>query len=198
MTILTKRQSEILNLIQSHLVEFGSPPTRAEIANIMGFKSPNAAEDHLRALAKKGVIELIPGTSRGIRLNNYAGGLPIIGKVTPGCPMMAKENIENTYRMEQNIFNPSANYLLRMCGNSMMGAGILDGDLLAVHSTSQAHEGQIVVARINDEVIIKRCKKNGDTMMLAAENPSFTDTITNLKQPGVKIEGIGVGIIRRY
>lgn len=198
MTKLTKRQTEVLELIQSHLDEHGSPPTRAEIADVMGFRSPNAAEDHLRALARKGVIELIPGTSRGIRLTHTPNGLPIIGRVAAGQPILAQEHVESTYKVDRNIFKPTADYLLKVCGSSMIDAGICDGDLLAVHSTPEVQNGQIVVARIEDEVTVKRFKRNGDEITLIAENPDFEDIKVNLRDKHFNIEGLGVGILRPF
>lgn len=196
MAKLTKRQNEVLQLIQDQMTATGSPPTRAEIANRMGFKSPNAAEDHLRALARKNIIELIPGTSRGIRLLIDNSGLPIIGSVAAGQPILAQEHIEDTYKVDKNVFNPCADYLLRVKGDSMKNIGIMNGDLLAVHSTSDARPGQIVVARIDDEVTVKRFFRDGDTVNLVAENEHFQPIKVDLTRQNLVIEGIGVGIIR--
>lgn len=195
---LTKRQLEVLNLIQSQIDSVGAPPTRAEIASKMGFCSPNAAEDHLRALARKGVIELVPGTSRGIRLIKNYDGLPIIGRVAAGQPILATEHIEANYRIEQTIFNPIANYLLRVKGCSMQNAGIHDGDLLAIHATPTAATGQIVVARIDDEVTVKRYYQTGSKVTLSPENPDFQAIELDLQTQALSIEGIVVGVIRIF
>ena len=194
---LTKRQAEILQLIQDQIDAVGSPPTRAEIATKMGFCSPNAAEDHLRALARKGVIELVPGTSRGIRILKNQG-LPIIGQVAAGQPILAEANIETYYRIDQAIFNPIAHYLLRAKGSSMQNAGINDGDLLAIHATPVASSGQIVVARIEDEATVKRFYKDDFKVILRAENPAFNPIEIDLQKESLNIEGIVVGIIRVY
>ena len=195
MAKLTKRQNEVLQLIQDQMEATGSPPTRAEIAQRMGFRSPNAAEDHLRALARKGMIELIPGTSRGIRLLRD-GGLPIIGQVAAGQPILAEENVEATYRIEKSLFSPSADYLLRVKGESMKKAGILDGDLLAVHSTPEVFPGQIVIARLGDEVTVKRFFRQEHKVTLAAENDDFAPIEVDLRTQPLVIEGLGVGVIR--
>lgn len=194
---LTKRQLEILKLIQDQIDTVGSPPTRAEIAKKMGFCSPNAAEDHLRALAKKGVIELVPGTSRGIRILKEQG-LPIIGRVAAGFPILAESNVERYYRIDQTIFNPSADYLLKVKGNSMINAGINDGDLLAIHSTPTANQGQIIVARIADEVTVKRFYQDGHLVTLRAENPNVPAMQINLQQQSLHIEGLVVGVVRVF
>lgn len=196
MTKLTKRQNEILELIQEQMTATGSPPTRAEIASRMGFKSPNAAEDHLRALARKGIIELIPGTSRGIRLLVDNSGLPIIGSVAAGQPILAQEHIQDTYKIDKNVFNPSADYLLRVKGDSMKNIGIMNGDFLAVHCTSDVHAGQIVVARIEDEVTVKRFYREGNVVTLTAENEHYQPIKVDVSKQNFVIEGIGVGIIR--
>lgn len=193
---LTKRQNEILTLIQDQMAATGAPPTRAEIATRMGFKSPNAAEDHLRALARKGIIELIPGTSRGIRLLVDNTGLPIIGYVAAGQPILAQENIQDTYKVDKEIFNPCADYLLRVKGDSMKNIGIMNGDLLAVHSTSDVHAGQVVVARIEDEVTVKRFFREGNVVTLVAENEHYQPIKVDLTKQNFVIEGIGVGVIR--
>ena len=158
MNDLTPRQIQILRLIREHVASSGFPPTRAEICRAMGFSSPNAAEEHLRALARKGEIEMTPGASRGIRLKQ-APGLPLVGRVAAGSPLLAEQHIEARYRLDPALFNPRADYLLRVRGMSMRDAGILDGDLLAVHRTREARSGQIVVARINDEVTVKRLRR---------------------------------------
>lgn len=196
MAKLTKRQTEVLQLIQDQMVATGSPPTRAEIATRMGFKSPNAAEDHLRALARKGYIELIPGTSRGIRLLVDNSGLPIIGSVAAGQPILAQEHIQETYKMDKGIFHPNADYLLRVKGDSMKNIGIINGDLLAVHSTSDVHAGQVVVARIDDEVTVKRFYRDGNIVTLVAENEHYQPIKVDLSKQNFVIEGIGVGVIR--
>ena len=193
---LTPRQAEILQLIRETVETTGSPPTRAEIARILGFRSPNAAEGHLRALAKKGAIELVPGASRGIRLRG-GEGLPLVGRVAAGNPILAEENIENRYRLDPGLFSPRADYLLRVKGMSMKDIGILDGDLLAVHRTGQARDGQIVVARIEDEVTVKRLQQKGrNRVLLLPENPDFEPIEVNPTRQELVIEGIGVGVIR--
>ncbi len=196
MTKLTKRQNEILQLIQAQINDTGSPPTRAEIANRMGFKSPNAAEDHLRALARKGYIELVPGTSRGIRLLVDNGGMPIVGSVAAGQPILAQEHVEDSYKIDRAIFHPNADYLLRVKGDSMKNVGIYNGDLLAVHSTPHANIGQIVVARIDDEVTVKRFYRDGNTITLVAENEHHQPIKIDLSKQNFVIEGVGVGVIR--
>ena len=192
---LTPRQAEILELIRSHIEATGFPPTRAEIAQALGFRSVNAAEEHVKALVRKGLIELLPNASRGIRLTN-GGGLPVVGKVAAGKPILAQQNIEGSYQIERRLFSPRADYLLRVRGQSMIGAGILDGDLLAVHRSPEARSGQIVVARMNDEVTVKRFKKRGSQVQLLAENPDFAPIVLDLKRDALTIEGLGVGVIR--
>ncbi len=197
---LTKRQTDVLNCIKNHIEETGYPPTRADIANSLGFKSTNAAEEHLKALAKKGAIEIIPGTSRGIRIpvtEQQSLGLPIVGRVAAGSPILAQEHIEEHCTISSDFFNPSANYLLRVQGTSMKNIGIMDGDLLAVHQCQQAKNGQIVVARIDDEVTVKRYKREGDIVYLLAENDDFSPIVINLAEQEVVIEGLGVGVIRQ-
>ena len=193
---LTPRQAEILELIRQTLEETGMPPTRAEIAEAFGFSSPNAAEQHLRALARKGVIEMVPGASRGIRLKETVDGLPVVGRVAAGAPILAEQHIDDHLRIDPRMFSPHADYLLRVRGLSMMDIGILDGDLLAVHRTHEARSGQIVVARINDEVTVKRFRRRGNKVTLIAENPDFDPIEADLKQDDFAIEGIAVGIIR--
>ena len=199
---LTPRQAEILDLIRRHLAETGFPPTRAEIARRLGFRSANAAEEHLRALARKGAIELLPGTSRGIRLvagENLATGLPVIGRVAAGSPILAAEHVEDRYAIDPRLFRPAADYLLRVRGLSMRDAGILDGDLLAVHATPEAQSGQIVVARLGDEVTVKRLKRDRRSphrVVLRAENPDFPPIELDLRREPLVIEGIGVGLVR--
>jgi repressor LexA len=195
MEALTARQSEILDWIRRHLEDTGSPPTRAELCAAMGFRSPNAAEDHLRALARKGVIELLPGSSRGIRLTDGVG-LPLIGRVAAGSPILAAEHVESRHRVDPLMFNPRADYLLRVRGMSMRDAGILDNDLLAVHQTHEARNGQIVVARIADDVTVKRYQRAGHHVTLHPENPDFDPIVLDLRRDPLHIEGIAVGLIR--
>jgi repressor LexA len=192
---LTARQAEILSLIRERIASSGSPPTRAEIAQALGFASATAAEDHLRALARKGAIELLPGASRGIRLKE-AGGLPLIGQVAAGSPILAEEHIESYCQIDPAWFTPRADYLLRVRGMSMRDVGILDGDLLAVHRTSEARSGQIVVARIGDEVTVKRLRRRGHQVQLLAENPTFSPIELDLRRDAMTIEGLGVGVLR--
>jgi repressor LexA len=192
---LTIRQAEILELIRAHIDISGYPPTRAEICKYFGFRSPNAAEQHLRALERKGAIEIAGGSSRGIRLTE-ASGLPLIGRVAAGSPILAVENVEERYQMDSRLFNPRPDYLLRVQGMSMRDAGILDGDLLAVHSTPEARNGQIVVARLEDEVTVKRFQRQGNTIRLLPENPEFNPIEIELSHQAFAIEGLGVGIIR--
>lgn len=195
MADLTPRQTEILELIRASITERGSPPTRAEIAEAFGFKSPNAAEEHLKALARKGVIELLPGSSRGIRLLEEPG-LPVVGRVSAGYPILAEQNIEAHYEVDPQVFHPRADYLLRVRGMSMRDAGILDGDLLAVHRTAEARNGQVVVARLDDEVTVKRLQRSGHTVRLLPENPDFNPIDIDLRRQPLVIEGLGVGILR--
>ena len=199
---LTPRQSEILAFIKRCLEDNGYPPTRAEIAQELGFKSPNAAEEHLKALNKKGAIEMTPGASRGIRIPGFEpateeSGLPIIGRVAAGAPILAQQHIEESCQINPAFFNPSADYLLRVRGMSMKDVGIFDGDLLAVHTTREARNGQIVVARIDDEVTVKRFKREGKKVWLLAENPEFAPIEVDLEQQELVIEGLSVGVIRR-
>lgn len=195
MDTLTARQAEILKLIEQYTEKSGYPPTRSEICQAMGFRSPNAAEEHLKALARKGVIEMIPGASRGIRLKQEPG-IPVIGRVAAGSPILAAEHVEGRYQLDSSLFNPDADYLLKVRGLSMRDAGILDGDLLAVHRTTEFRSGQIVVARLHDEVTVKRIRKNRDKVELIAENPDFATRIVDLKREMLEIEGIAVGVIR--
>ncbi len=197
---LTKRQSEVLECIRDHIDATGYPPTRADIARSLGFKSANAAEEHLKALARKGAIEIIPGTSRGIRLpeiENQPEGIPVIGRVAAGSPILAQEHIEEHCTISSSFFHPPANYLLRVHGTSMKDIGIMDGDLLAVHQCNDAKNGQIVVARIEDEVTVKRFKKEGHMVYLIAENEEFPPIEVDLRQQTLSIEGLGVGVIRQ-
>jgi repressor LexA len=201
---LTPRQQQILDLIRTHIRETGVPPTRAEIARTFGFRSANAAEDHLRALSRHGVIELTRGRSRGIRLIDHApaaneGELPIIGRVAAGSPILAAPHVEDYCRINPDLFRPRADYLLRVRGSSMRDAGILDGDLLAVHSTSDVRDGQIVVARLGDEVTVKRLRRHARwtyRVHLLAENPSFEPIQVDLREQELVIEGLGVGVLR--
>lgn len=195
---LTARQSEVLQLIKDHIGETGYPPTRADIARQLGFKSPNAAEEHLKALARKGAIEIIAGASRGIRLPEYLG-LPIIGRVAAGNPILAEANIEDYCDMPGSIFSPSADYFLRVKGDSMINVGIFEDDLLAVHRTTDVRNGQIVVARIDNEVTVKRFQqqKNKFHISLIAENPDYAPIEVDLREQEFAIEGLSVGVLRR-
>ena len=213
---LTARQQQILELIRATMARTGAPPTRAEIAAELGFKSANAAEEHLQALARKGVIELVSGTSRGIRLKSEALrnlqesrtpqfslpisglsqlSLPLIGRVAAGAPILAQEHVDQTYYVESTLFQHRPDYLLKVRGMSMRDAGIMDGDLLAVQSTREARNGQIVVARLGDEVTVKRLKRLKDVVELHAENPDYPTIIVQPGEP-FEIEGLAVGLIR--
>jgi repressor LexA len=198
---LTARQRQILDWIRSFIDTRGMPPTRAEIATGLGFSTPSSAEDHLQALAKKGALEVIPGAARGLRLKDTPGvpgqgTLPLIRRVAAGSPILAAEHIEARYRIDPALFAPRADYLLRVRGTSMRDAGILDGDLLAVHKTSEARPGQIVVARIDDEVTVKRFKRRGREIILLPDNAEFEPIVVDPKRTEFTIEGIGVGLIR--
>lgn len=200
MVKLTARQSEILELIKRHINDTGFPPTRADIAKELGFKSPNAAEEHLKALARKGAIEMTPGASRGIRIpSNEHIGIPIVGRVAAGNPIMSEESIEDYCEIPNAFFRPSADYLLRVYGESMKNIGIMDGDLLAVHSSPVANEGDVIVARVDDEVTVKRLKygKEKHQLLLLAENEDFDPIKIDLREQQFSIEGISVGVIRR-
>lgn len=192
--MLTPRQQQILGMIRRHLAETGSPPTRAEIAHAFKFSSPNAAEEHLRTLARKGAIELVPGASRGIRLTEV--GLPVVGRVAAGHPILAEENVEDHVNVDARLFQPRADYLLRVRGMSMRDVGILDGDLLAVHKVREARSGQIVVARIENDVTVKRFQRRGNTVRLLPENSEFEPIEVNLRVTAFAIEGVSVGLIR--
>ena len=196
---LTPRQSEILHMIQEFISDSGMPPTRAEIARELGFKSANAAEEHLRALQKKGVLDLLPGASRGIQLKDSLRdqmGLPLVGRVAAGSPILAEEHIETHYRIDKALFNPKPHYLLRVQGMSMKNAGILDGDLVAVHRTPEVRSRQIVVARVEDEVTVKRYRQDGSTVWLLPENEEFEPIEVDLNTQTMVIEGVVVGVIR--
>lgn len=195
---LTARQQQILQFIQEFIESEGFPPTRADIAKALGFRSANAAEDHLRALVKKQAIEILPGTSRGIRIlaDVPHDGLPVVGKVAAGNPILSEEHIQGRYRLDPNLFKPKADYLLRVKGMSMCDAGILDGDMLAVHRTPEANSGEIVVARVDDEVTVKRFRQRGNIVRLMPENNEFEPIIVDLRRHMLTIEGIGVGVIR--
>jgi repressor LexA len=213
---LTARQQQILELIQTAIARTGAPPTRAEIAAELGFKSANAAEEHLQALARKGVIELVSGTSRGIRLRsedlrsiNESRGrqltlplpslsqlmLPLIGRVAAGSPILAQEHVEQTYHVESSLFQRTPDYLLKVRGMSMRDVGIIDGDLLAVQSTREAKNGQIVIARLGDDVTVKRFMKRDNRIELHAENPDYKTIVIEPGEP-FEIEGLAVGLIR--
>jgi len=197
---LTKRQSEILALIKTYIEESGMPPTRMEIAGTFGFRSPNAAEEHLRTLARKGYIEMLPGASRGIRLigqdDDAEPGLPIIGQVAAGQPVLAQENVLGHCDVNPDFFKPRADYFLRVKGLSMMDAGILEGDLLAVHKTADAQRGQVVVARIGDEVTVKRFDRKRNKIILLPENQDFEPIEVDSRSDDFAIEGLAVGVIR--
>jgi repressor LexA len=201
---LTDRQAEILRLVRELTEVSGYPPTRAEIAEKMGFRSVNAAEQHLRALEKKGAIEISSGASRGIRVRDGRASaragrlleLAVVGRVAAGAPILAEENVQGRYQVDPNLFTPRADYLLRVRGLSMRDAGILEGDLLAVHKTEDARSGQIVVARLGDEVTVKRLRRRGNTVLLEAENPDFAAIEVDLRREPLAIEGIAVGVIR--
>jgi len=198
---LTNRQTEVLECIRKHIETTGYPPTRADIARELGFKSANAAEEHLKALARKGAIELTKGTSRGIRLPEAeqpdTEGLPVIGQVAAGEPILAQEHVEDHCTISADLFRPRADYLLRVKGMSMKNIGIMDGDLLAVHQTREARDGQVVVARIGDEVTVKRFKRDGRNVFLIAENEDFSPIEVDLSEQELIIEGLGVGVIRQ-
>jgi len=192
---ITTRQQEILEFIRNTLESLGAPPTRAEIATAFGFASHNAAEEHLRALARKGLITLEPGSARGIRLVEQLG-LPLIGSVAAGSPILAVENVQRRYTLDAGLFSPPADFLLRGRGLSMIDAGIFDGDLLAVHRSGEARNGQIVVARLDDEVTVKRFRQRDGIVELTAENPDFAPIVVDPERRSLVIEGIAVGLIR--
>ena len=194
---LTARQAEILALIQDFMERSGFPPTRAEIAAQLGFRSANAAEEHLRALERKGILDILPGASRGIQLKQ-AGlpGLPLIGRVAAGSPILAEENIKSRHKVDPTLFSPKADYLLKVKGDSMINIGIMDGDLLAVHKTTEARSGQVVVARIDNEVTVKRLKRRGNAIELLPENDSLSAILVDPAVNDFAIEGLAVGVIR--
>ncbi|WP_163936491.1 transcriptional repressor LexA [Paraferrimonas sp. SM1919] len=198
---LTPRQNQVLELIRNHINDTGMPPTRAEIATTLGFKSANAAEEHLKALKKKGMIEILAGTSRGIRIvnddsANDEDGLPLIGSVAAGAPITAIEHIENHYRVDPNMFSPRADFLLRVRGDSMVDIGINEGDLLAVHKQQEVRNGEVVVARVEDEVTVKRFERQGSKVYLHAENSEYQPIEVDLNYQALTIEGLAVGVIR--
>ncbi len=200
---LTERQTEILKLVRDLTEASGFPPTRAEIAERMGFRSVNAAEQHLRALEKKGALEISAGSSRGLRVKERAGRslgrvmeLPVIGRVAAGSPILAEEHVQGRYAVDPNLFTPHADYLLRVRGLSMRDAGILEGDLLAVHKTHDVRSGQIVVARLADEVTVKRLRRRGNSVQLLPENPDFEPIEVDQRSEEFSIEGVAVGVIR--
>jgi repressor LexA len=213
MQTLTPRQTEILEYIRRYQLETGYPPTRSEIAQEMGFKSPNAAEEHLKALARKKAIEMIPGASRGIRItDNFATtthdqdaangprGLPVVGQVAAGSPILAQECIDEYVSIPAELFYPKADYLLTVKGTSMINAGIFEGDLLAVHKTSQARHGDIIVARLDEDVTVKRLEHTADrnVLHLLPENEDYQPIVVDLRRQAFIIEGISVGVIRRH
>lgn len=214
---LTARQEQILNLIKDAIQNTGFPPTRAEIATELGFRSTNAAEEHLQALARKGVIEIAPGTSRGIRLleselSSHITGqqtasmqavlhqisLPLVGRVAAGSPILASEHIETSYQVDPALFSAKPDFLLKVRGMSMRDAGILDGDLLAVKKTDTARNGQIVVARLGDDVTVKRYKKNGNSIELIPENPDYSTIRVSESEESFSLEGLAVGLMRNW
>lgn len=201
MLTLTARQLEILDFIRESIKNNDMPPTVAEIAEGMNLSSTNGVRGHLQALERKGAIELIPNASRGIRLvqiDMFEQGLPLVGRVAAGQPMLAEENIEDYRQVDPGIFTPNADYLLRVQGESMRDVGILDGDLLAVHRRPAAENGQIIVARLENEVTVKRLNRQGHIVYLEAENPEFQAIEVNLKEQSLDIEGIAVGVIRQF
>ena len=207
MNELTSRQQEILAFLKAWIAENGMPPTRAEMCSAMGFRSPNAAEEHLRALERKGAIEMLAGSSRGIRIreggamgseavNDEEGGMPLIGRVAAGSPILAQENVVGRYPVSPLMFKPKADYLLKVTGMSMKDVGIMDGDWLAIHKTTQARTGQIVVARVEGDATVKRLKLKGRQAFLIAENPDFLPIVVDLDKSQLDIEGLVVGVVR--
>ena len=198
---LTARQQEVFELIKAKIDDSGMPPTRAEIARELGFRSANAAEEHLKALARKQVIEIIPGASRGIRIllqesESEDLGVPLIGQVAAGEPILAQEHVESHYQVDPSMFKPQADFLLRVNGESMKNIGIMDGDLLAVHKTQDVRDGQVVVARVDDDVTVKRLERKGSMVFLHAENEDFSPIEVDLTSQSLSIEGLAVGVIR--
>lgn len=195
---LTQRQQQVLDIVRQHIDETGYPPTRADIAQKLGFKSANAAEEHLKALARKGAIEMIAGASRGIRLPE-SSGIPIIGRVAAGNPVLAEAHIEDYCDLPANFFKPRADYFLTVQGDSMIEVGILDGDLLAVHSTPVAKNGEIIVARIENDVTVKRLQRTNQKHLLhlLPENKDYQPIIVDLREQAFAIEGLSVGVLRR-
>lgn len=197
MSKLTDRQNQVLELIRGYIDNTGYPPTRADIARELGFRSPNAAEEHLRALERKGMIEMTAGASRGIRLSGESG-IPVVGRVTAGSPVLASEHIEQHVQVPPALFSPRADYFLRVSGMSMKDAGIIDGDLLAVHRTTEARQDQIVVARIDDEVTVKRLHRTRERHIveLLPENADFAPLRIDMREHDFTLEGISVGVLR--
>lgn len=194
---LTRRQSEVLQVIRNHIEKTGAPPTRAEIAKTLGFRSVNAAEDHLKALARKGAISLAAGTSRGIQLAKEHGiGLPIVKTHNADSPVFSEKNFEGRMHIQNEYFSPKPDYLLQIQGPCLMGAGIKDGDLLAVHCCAQAENGKIIVARVNNKIVVRRYFRHGDQIELRSENPDHAPIHLNSGMQTVTIEGVGVGVIR--
>src|SRR3954471_2850869 len=187
---LTPKQQEILEFIREAIESTGYPPTRAEIAKAFRYSSPNAAEDHLRTLERKGAIEIPAGTSRGIRLVEEAG-IPLVGRVAAGSPILAEEHIERRCQVDPSLFKPKADYLLKVRGMSMRDAGILDGDLIAVHRTREARTGQIVVARVGNDATVKRRRRRGNVVELLPENPELKPIVVDPRAEGFAIEGLG-------
>lgn len=201
---LTDKQARVLAFIRRYYARHGIPPTRAEISTALGFASPNAAQEHLKTLARKGAIELRASSSRGILLLDSSPAshndlsLPLVGRVAAGAPILAVENVETHYSVSAGLFSPRPDYLLRVSGMSMVDAGILDGDLLAVHATPQAADGQIVVVRLDDEVTVKRLRRSGHTVILEAANPDYAPITVDLRRESPVVEGIAAGVIRRH
>jgi len=194
---LTVRQQQVLDVIKDHIDDTGYPPTRAEIAKTLGFKSPNAAEEHIKALARKGYIEIVHGASRGIRLPESETGLPVVGLVAAGSPILAEEQISEYFDLPKGLFHPRADFMLQVQGLSMKDIGILEDDLIAVHKTDRVRNGDIVVARVGDDVTVKRYEKKGNVVTLHSENVDFKPIKVNLTEQEFAIEGLYVGVIRR-
>ncbi|ASP40270.1 repressor LexA [Bacterioplanes sanyensis] len=198
MTKLTQRQQQVLDFVRSSLEATGFPPTRAEIAKQLGFRSPNAAEEHLKALARKGAIEIMPGASRGIRIvEEEQPGLPIIGRVAAGSPILAQEHVEDYCDIPASFFKPTADFLLEVHGDSMQDIGIMNGDYIAVNKRTTARNGEIIVARVDNEVTVKRYEKKRSKVFLHAENSAYQPIEVDLKTTEFAIEGLYVGVIRR-